>query len=141
MKRDNLKPGAIAQARRLRRASTPQERILWQALRRHADYAKFRRQAPIGPYFVDFISHAAKLIIELDGSTHRTARRFAEDRREDDPVVVAGGPLTFSNPVPLAPFCGELGVAPRSGPLSTIPPEQLARMVIAACVALGKASM
>ncbi len=29
---------------------------------------------------------------------------FREQRRENDPLVVAGGPLTFSNPDPLEPF-------------------------------------
>lgn len=29
---------------------------------------------------------------------------LAEDRRERDPFVLAGGPLTFSNPLPLAPY-------------------------------------
>jgi len=28
-----------------------------------------------------------------------------EERSERDPFVLAGGPLTFSNPLPLAPFC------------------------------------
>src|SRR5258708_6218445 len=30
---------------------------------------------------------------------------LAAGRGPDTPIVVAGGPLTFSNPVPLAPFC------------------------------------
>jgi len=31
---------------------------------------KFKRQEPIGPYFVDFVCHLKKLIIELDGGHH-----------------------------------------------------------------------
>jgi very-short-patch-repair endonuclease len=31
---------------------------------------KFRRQAAIGPYVVDFVCFAARLIVELDGSSH-----------------------------------------------------------------------
>jgi len=38
-------------------------------------------------------------VLELSGLPVR-----AEERSEDDPLVVCGGPLTFSNPVPLAPF-------------------------------------
>ena len=38
---------------------------------------KFRRQHPIGPYFVDFCSIQRKLIIEIDGAQH--ADRSAED--------------------------------------------------------------
>jgi radical SAM superfamily enzyme YgiQ (UPF0313 family) len=30
---------------------------------------------------------------------------LAQDRRARDPLIVAGGPLTFSNPLPLGPFC------------------------------------
>ena len=30
---------------------------------------------------------------------------LAADRNDSHPIIVAGGPLTFSNPVPLAPFC------------------------------------
>jgi very-short-patch-repair endonuclease len=31
---------------------------------------KFRRQQPIGPYIVDFVSFEHRLIIEVDGSQH-----------------------------------------------------------------------
>jgi len=34
----------------------------------------FRRQAPIGPYIVDFVSFDARLIIEIDGGQHASAR-------------------------------------------------------------------
>ncbi len=30
---------------------------------------------------------------------------LAQDRHPRDPLIVAGGPLTFSNPLPLGPFC------------------------------------
>jgi very-short-patch-repair endonuclease len=58
-------------ARRLRRDMTDAERRLWYALRdrRFAGW-KFRRQASIGPYVVDFLCHAAKLIVEVDGGQH-----------------------------------------------------------------------
>jgi very-short-patch-repair endonuclease len=70
MKRRNLRPGAVSKARSLRRAATREERILWPSLRRHVAAAKFRRQVPMGRYVVDFISHSARLVIELDGSHH-----------------------------------------------------------------------
>jgi very-short-patch-repair endonuclease len=58
-------------ARSLRNLSTDAERRLWQALRnRQLEGAKFRRQHPIGPYFVDFACIEAALIIEADGSQH-----------------------------------------------------------------------
>ena len=80
MKRHELKPGAVAKARSLRRIATPEERILWQMLRRHIAAAKFRRQVPIGPYFVDFISHSARLVIELDGSHHAFQFPYDDER-------------------------------------------------------------
>jgi very-short-patch-repair endonuclease len=58
-------------ARALRRDMTLAERIIWQALRAHRMHgAGFRRQTPIGRYIVDFVSHAAMLIIEIDGGQH-----------------------------------------------------------------------
>jgi len=80
MRRHELKPGAVAKARSLRRAATPEERILWQILRHHMPAAKFRRQVPMGPYFVDFISHSASLVIELDGSHHAFQSPYDDER-------------------------------------------------------------
>jgi very-short-patch-repair endonuclease len=54
-------------ARKLRRDQTVVERKLWFALRgRRFHGFKFRRQQPIGPYVVDFVSFESRLIIELD---------------------------------------------------------------------------
>jgi very-short-patch-repair endonuclease len=50
---------------------TPAERIIWYAVRAHRlSGAAFRRQVPIGPYIADFVSHAAMLIVEIDGGQH-----------------------------------------------------------------------
>jgi very-short-patch-repair endonuclease len=49
---------------------------LWQALRENLPQARFRRQVPCGPYFADFASHGAKLIIELDGGHHADAQEY-----------------------------------------------------------------
>ena len=38
---------------------------------------KFRRQAPIGPYIVDFLCIAHRLVVEADGSQHVESRRDA----------------------------------------------------------------
>ncbi len=58
-------------ARTLRRNSTGVERILWSELRDHRlSGAGFRRQVPIEGYVADFVCHAAKLVIELDGGRH-----------------------------------------------------------------------
>jgi very-short-patch-repair endonuclease len=58
-------------ARGLRRRQTNAERRLWARLRdRRLLGAKFTRQAPIGPYVVDFCCRERKLIVELDGGQH-----------------------------------------------------------------------
>jgi very-short-patch-repair endonuclease len=58
-------------ARALRKNSTDAERILWSELRNHRlNGAGFRRQVPIENYVADFICHAAKLVVELDGGQH-----------------------------------------------------------------------
>ena len=58
-------------SRKLRREASLPERILWQRLRKgQLDGCKFRRQHPIGPYFVDFVCLAKRLIVELDGGQH-----------------------------------------------------------------------
>ena len=65
-------------ARHLRANMTDTERLLWRHLRmRQIQDFKFRRQAPIGHYIVDFVSLEAKLIIEVDGGHH--ARQVAKD--------------------------------------------------------------
>jgi very-short-patch-repair endonuclease len=45
--------------------------------------ASFRRQTPIGPYVVDFICHAAKLVIEIDGGQHFESKQEQRDARRD----------------------------------------------------------
>ncbi len=68
-------------ARQLRRDQTGVERKLWYALRdRRFHKLKFRRQQPIGPYVVDFVSFEAKLVIELDGGQHGLPPNEAVDR-------------------------------------------------------------
>ncbi|HDZ8929086.1 endonuclease domain-containing protein [Aeromonas dhakensis] len=58
-------------AKRMRREATLAEQKLWLQLRdRRLAGVKFRRQMPIGPYIVDFISLEQRLIIEVDGAQH-----------------------------------------------------------------------
>ena len=71
-------------ARALRAASTDVERKLWSILRgRGLGAAKFRRQFPIGRYFVDFACVEAKLIVELDGSQHQADAAYDARRTAD----------------------------------------------------------
>jgi len=40
---------------------------------------KFVRQAPVGPYFVDFLCREQSVVVELDGGTHGTEEEIASD--------------------------------------------------------------
>ncbi|MCY4114086.1 MAG: endonuclease domain-containing protein [Chloroflexi bacterium] len=63
---------ATSRARRLRSGSTDAERVLWRLLRnREFGGWKFRRQAPIGRYVVDFVCFEKRLIVEVDGGGHQ----------------------------------------------------------------------
>jgi very-short-patch-repair endonuclease len=71
-------------ARALRGDMTLAERIIWRGIRAHRlNDVGFRRQAPIGPYIVDFVSHAAMLIIEIDGGQHFEDAHEARDAIRD----------------------------------------------------------
>jgi very-short-patch-repair endonuclease len=59
-------------ARQLRNNPTPAETRLWFFLRAGNLGVKFRRQAAIGAYVVDFVCFSHRLIVELDGPQHIT---------------------------------------------------------------------
>jgi very-short-patch-repair endonuclease len=78
---------------------TEAERIIWYYVRAHRFLgAGCRRQTPIGPYVVDFVSHAVKLIIEVDGGQHFEAENIARDARRDEFLTAQGyRVLRFNN--------------------------------------------
>jgi|SRR5579872_1061912 len=77
--RDGVPSSAKVRARSMRRKPTEAERKLWYALRdRRMQQVKFRRQAPIGPYIVDFLCIEHRLIVEADGERHAESARDAE---------------------------------------------------------------
>ena len=49
---------------------TDAERLLWRALKEAFPEYHWRKQVPLGRYCVDFASHSARLIIEVDGGQH-----------------------------------------------------------------------
>ena len=68
-------------AKSLRKRQTDAETILWRHLQgKQMEGVKFRRQAPIGKYIVDFISFERKLILEIDGGQHALERDNDEKR-------------------------------------------------------------
>src|SRR5690606_33405781 len=64
-------PRNVVHARRLRREVTTAERAMWRLLRECAPQARWRRQVPLRHYIVDFASHRAKLVVEVDGGSTR----------------------------------------------------------------------
>jgi very-short-patch-repair endonuclease len=86
-------------ARTLRRNSTDAERILWSELRDHRlNGAGFRRQVPIANYIADFVCHAARLVIELDGGQHFSDQAEQADARRSAVIQAKGFQvLRFSN--------------------------------------------
>ena len=63
---------------------TDAERILWRHLWRiPIEGTHFRRQAPVGRYIADFLSHRLKLAIELDGAQHGFEAHRVRDRERD----------------------------------------------------------
>ncbi|MBF0484264.1 MAG: endonuclease domain-containing protein [Candidatus Omnitrophica bacterium] len=57
-------------AQRLRNELTEAEKHLWLALRSKGMGVKFRRQAVIGKYIVDFVCFEKKIVVEVDGGQH-----------------------------------------------------------------------
>ena len=68
-------------ARDLRKKSTDAERLLWRHLRaRQLEGVKFRRQQPLGDYIVDFVCLERRIVIEVDGGQHMSAREKDSER-------------------------------------------------------------
>jgi len=60
-----------SRARELRKRQTTSEGLLWSVLRaRQLCGLKFRRQHPIGSWFVDFACPEKMLVVEIDGGYH-----------------------------------------------------------------------
>jgi tRNA/rRNA methyltransferase len=79
----NERTPARGLARLLRRNPTEAERALWQALTTDRRFAGrgFKRQTPIGPHIVDFVSFPLKCAIELVPDEEDTATQAREQKR------------------------------------------------------------
>lgn len=80
----------IDRAKRLRRAMTLPEILLWQELRRKQLSKHFRRQHPVGPYVLDFYCSKAKLCVEVDGAAHDIVSVALRDERRDPWLATQG---------------------------------------------------
>ena len=78
-------------ARELRNNMTEEEKILWERIRKkRLKDIQFYRQFVIGNYNVDFYSHQASLVIELDGSGHFTKDTMEYDEVRDNYIRACG---------------------------------------------------
>jgi very-short-patch-repair endonuclease len=76
---------AASRTRQLRQEATDAEKALWQRLRdKQLAGFRFRRQAPIGDYIVDFACFYPRLVIELDGGQHAEIAQRDHDQRRTD---------------------------------------------------------
>jgi very-short-patch-repair endonuclease len=76
-------------AKELRQKMTPEEALLWHALRTNKlDGWHFRRQQVIDGFIIDFYCHAASLILEVDGGIHETQKQ--QDAERDAHLVSRG---------------------------------------------------
>ena len=80
-KNERIKPDVRMRARRLRTIPTWTEAKLWGRLRKLD--IRIRRQAPIGPYVVDFACLRARLVIEVDGGVHNRMDVALRDLKRD----------------------------------------------------------
>jgi very-short-patch-repair endonuclease len=80
--------GRVPRARQLRRDMTIAEKKLWRGLREFDDH--FRRQATIGPFFVDFVCYSKKLVIEVDGGQHNSGTQAMRDGARDAFLIAHG---------------------------------------------------
>jgi very-short-patch-repair endonuclease len=68
-------------AKTLRKNLTEAEKLLWLNLRaKQFEGLKFRKQAPMGRYVVDFVCHTKKLVIEVDGGQHAVDKARDQQR-------------------------------------------------------------
>ena len=50
---------------------TRAETLLWRYLKaHHVDGLAFRRQVPMRNFIADFVCHAARIVVEIDGDSH-----------------------------------------------------------------------
>jgi imidazole glycerol-phosphate synthase subunit HisF len=85
-------------AQAMRDAPTDAEARLWEILRAGRLGPKFRRQHPIGSFIVDFFSHEAALVIEVDGSIHDVPEQRRRDEQRQAALESAGlRVLRFTN--------------------------------------------
>ncbi len=137
---------ALNRAQGLRKAATGPEQELWKFLQgKQLGGFRFRRQHPFGPFILDFYCVSEKLVVEIDGRTHRTvhARQHDVDRTtylesyglrvvrfSDDDVIEHGGQVAAT----ILDVLQGKRVAPRSSPSPPPPPSGRGSPILSALV-------
>ena len=80
----------VKRARRLRKATSLPEVLLWKELKKHPQGFKFRKQFPLAPYTIDFACLSSRLAIEVDGEAHDRGDNPARDSERDSYVSGQG---------------------------------------------------
>lgn len=79
-----VRKATVERARELRRGHSGAEKLFWtKARNRQLGGWKIRRQAPLGPYIVDFYADELKAVIELDGEQHGETFHSLRDAARD----------------------------------------------------------
>ncbi len=77
----NVSPAKLQLAKQMRKAMTPEERVLWRALRNNGlEGFHFRRQQVIAGFIVDFYCAPARLAVEVDGAAHLRQQHHDSER-------------------------------------------------------------
>ena len=102
----------------MRKRLTPAELKLWRVIgSRQLDGLRFRRQAPLGPYIVDFFCPEHRLVVEVDGGHHAHFHRLRADGERGEWLRSQGHTvLRFANPAAMKSLdsvCAEIVAASR----------------------------
>ena len=67
----------------MRKAPTRSEALLWAQLRGRKVGARFRRQAVLGRFIVDFYAPCHRLVVEVEGGVHEAQRAYDSARQAE----------------------------------------------------------
>ena len=85
-----MKPSKFGYAQRMHRNPTPSEAALWDRLKGSQLGVPFLSQELILGYIVDFYCPPARLVVEVDGAVHQTAKQRARDTTKDQALRQRG---------------------------------------------------
>lgn len=97
--RHQARPEILVWAKQLGSNPAPGEAALWDRLRASRLGVRFRRQAILRGWIADFWCPAKRLVIEIDGPSHRSRERQAKDRFRDKKLHAEFGIMTLRFPV------------------------------------------